>query len=100
MRQIEVMFGKNFRAALTNALESHFRALPGRIDANGDLGPSKTAKMAQNNPKTARLPPEKHISEKCLGRKPLRLTPYGDGLAENGFSDPISDKIWVTNNYS
>ena len=57
MRQIEVMFGKNFRAALTNALESHFRvctrALPGRIDANGDLGPSKTAKMAQNNPKTA-----------------------------------------------
>ena len=53
MRQIQVMFGKKIRAALTNALESHFRALPGRIDANGDLGPSKTAKMAQNNPKTA-----------------------------------------------
>ena len=34
------------------------------------------------------------------GNLPLRLTPYGDGLAENGFSDPISGKIWVTNNYS
>ena len=34
------------------------------------------------------------------GNLPLRLTPYGDGLAENGFSDPISGKIWVTNKYS
>ena len=25
--------------------------------------------------------------------EPLRLTPYGDGLAENGFSDPISGKF-------
>ena len=36
----------------------------------------------------------------ATAKDPLRLTPYGDGLAENGFSDPISGKIWVTNNYS
>ena len=40
----------------------------------------------------------RHVFEAI--KEPLGLTPYGDGLAENGFSDPISGKIWVTNNYS
>ena len=50
MRRIEVVFSKISRAA-------HSRALPGRIDAHGDLGTSKTAKMAPKQPQTGSFQP-------------------------------------------
>ena len=66
-------------------------ATPRPMDQNQDYSPDPTVAIKTRFDHD-RAAPERHGAVQRT-RQPLRLTPYGDGLAEIRFSDPISGKF-------